>query len=356
MRTLFCALLSFFVCGYPIVIRAYGSDSSKISSDMKSLSVRAVERLTLKVVKVDSEETDGKGAYAVDGNPNTIWHTQWRDASPPHPHEIILQLDPSCRIKGLTYLPRQGGNNGGTIESYEIYLSADGKEFGQPVKKGEFFPYGNYKKTVLFEAKQCTFVKLVAMGEANGQAYTSAAEIGVIQEDEQVPEEIVIRSGLALAMPVRSTRWSARGRDPIEAQLVAGTFAMPKEGASPFPATEANDGQRSCVWTFVTANANGVFKGGNYSTFAGGWMYATVDSATERVMLLEAYGHRSVYVNGDSRGGNDVPYGFVHIPVKVKAGVSEFLFSLGAKPIAARLVPHPLRHSSPIVTSSRPLS
>jgi len=131
MRTLLCALLSFFVCGYPIVIGAYDSD--------------------LKVVKVNSEETDGKGVYAVDGNPNTIWHTQWRGASPAHPHEIILQLDPPCKIKGLTYLPRQDVYDNGTIEGYEIYVSADGKNFGQPVKKGEFFPYGKYKKAVLFE-------------------------------------------------------------------------------------------------------------------------------------------------------------------------------------------------------------
>src|SRR4030042_1550248 len=39
-------------------------------------AARTVQKLTLKVVKVDSEGTDGKGAYAVDGNPNTIWHTQ----------------------------------------------------------------------------------------------------------------------------------------------------------------------------------------------------------------------------------------------------------------------------------------
>jgi hypothetical protein len=295
-----------------------------------------VQKPTLKVVKVDSEEADCKGAYAVDGNPNTIWHTQWRGASPPHPHEIILQLNPPCKIKGLTYLPRQKGNIG-TIESYAIYLSAEGKEFGQPVKKGEFFPYGTDKRIVLFDPTQCAFIKLVALSEMNGRAYTSAAEIGVIQEDEQVPEEIVIRSGLALAIPERLTPW----RDPIEAQLVAGTFAMPKEGASPFPATEASDGKPPCVWTAVTANANGVFEGGNYSTFAGGWIYATVDSAADHVMLLEAYGHRSVLVNGDWRGGNEIPYDFVHIPVELKAGVNEFLFSIGVKPIAAKLVPPP---------------
>jgi hypothetical protein len=321
-----------------------GGNANRPAKDASA--ARAVEKLTLKVVKVDSEETDGKGTYAVDGNPNTIWHTQWRNASPAHPHEIILQLDPPCKIKGLTYLPQQDVSDNGTIEGYEIYVSADGKNFGQPVKKGEFFPYGKDKKTVLFEPKQCGFVKLVALSEVNEQAYTSAAEIGVIQEDEQVAvalDEIVIRSGLALAAPVPFTRRrSVVRRDPLEAQLVAGTFATPKEGAVPFPAADATDGKPAPAWTAVTANANGVFKGGNFTAFAGGWLYATVDSATERVMLLEAYGHRSVFVNGDPRGGNELSYDLVGIPVKLKAGTNEFLFlTAGRRPLAARLVPAP---------------
>jgi len=305
-------------------------------------AARAVEKLTLKVVKVDSEETDSKGAYAVDGNPNTIWHTQWRDANPAHPHEIILQLDPPCKIKGLTYLPRQDVSDNGTIEGYEIYVSVDGKDFGQPVKKGELFPYGKDKKTVLFEPKQCGFVKLVALSEMNGQVWTSTAEIGMIQEDEQVAlDEIVIRSGLALAAPLPVTPVSIICRDPLEAQLVAGTFATPKEGAVPFPAADANDSKPAHAWTAVTANANGVFKGGNFTAFADGWLYATVESATERVMLLEAYGHRSVFVNGDPRGGNVTSYSFVRIPVKLKADTNEFLFSVGRRPLAAKLVSAP---------------
>jgi hypothetical protein len=42
-------------------------------------------KITLKVVKADSEEIsgeNGKAANAVDGNTNTIWHTQWQDESP----------------------------------------------------------------------------------------------------------------------------------------------------------------------------------------------------------------------------------------------------------------------------------
>ncbi len=141
-------------------------------------------RLKLKVVRVDSEETageDGKGANAVDGDTSTIWHTQWQDSSPPHPHEIIIELGAPTSIKGFTYLPRQDDQVNGTIKEYEFYLSSDGKDFGQPVKKGTLGE-GKEKKTVIFDGKQGRFVKLKALSEINEQPWTSAAEIEVIPQ------------------------------------------------------------------------------------------------------------------------------------------------------------------------------
>jgi hypothetical protein len=143
----------------------------------------SASKLKLKVVKVDSEETaaeDGKGANAVDGDSSTFWHTQWQDASPNHPHEIILELSAPASIKGFTYLPRQDEQVNGTIKDYEFYLSNDGQDFGQPVKKGALGE-GKEKKTVTFDAKPARFIKLKALSEINDQAWTSAAEIGVIQ-------------------------------------------------------------------------------------------------------------------------------------------------------------------------------
>ena len=141
-------------------------------------------RLKLKVVSVDSEETageDGKGANAVDGDTSTFWHTQWQDSSPGHPHEIIIELGAPTSIKGFTYLPRQDDQVNGTIKDYEFYLSNDGKDFGQPVKKGTLGE-GKEKRIVTFDAKPGRFIKLKALSEINDQAWTSAAEIGVIPE------------------------------------------------------------------------------------------------------------------------------------------------------------------------------
>jgi hypothetical protein len=142
-----------------------------------------VDKATLTVVKVDSEETageDGRGVNAVDGNSDTFWHTQWQDASPECPHEIIIELSPATTIKGFAYLPRQDDSENGSIKDYEFYVSADDQNFEQPVCKGTF-KNSKDKKSVTFEPVKCRFIKLKALSEVNGEAWTSAAEIGVLQ-------------------------------------------------------------------------------------------------------------------------------------------------------------------------------
>ncbi|HEY3853379.1 MAG TPA: discoidin domain-containing protein [Verrucomicrobiae bacterium] len=148
----------------------------------------AVAKVKLKFAKADSEETNSENGYgknAVDGNPNTFWDTQWHGNSPGLPHEIIIELVPPSVIKGFTCLPRQDESDHGTIKDYEFYVSTDGKNFGQPVKKGAFEP-GKEEKIETFEPVKCCFVKLKAISEINGQPWTSAAEIGVIQSGEDI--------------------------------------------------------------------------------------------------------------------------------------------------------------------------
>jgi hypothetical protein len=143
-------------------------------------------KVTLKVVKVDSEETQGEmdiGANAVDDNPNTLWHTEWQANQPGLPHEIVIELVPPSEIKGFGYLPRQDGKENGSIKDFEFYASDDGKNFGEPLKKGEFKP-GKEEKIETFQPVKCRFIKLKALSEINGGFWTSAAEIRVIQTGE----------------------------------------------------------------------------------------------------------------------------------------------------------------------------
>lgn len=140
-------------------------------------------RPALKVVRVDSEETaaeNGRAANAVDGDPATLWHTQYQDATPECPHEIVIELTPPATLRGFTYLPRQDDSDNGMIKGYAFYVSNDGQDFGQPVARGEF-ENNKSLKSVTFAPQLCRFIKLRALSEVNDGAWTSAAEIGVLQ-------------------------------------------------------------------------------------------------------------------------------------------------------------------------------
>jgi hypothetical protein len=184
------------------------SSATRYRCDVRPPKVAVEAKVRLKVVSVDSEETNGQDGYgenAVDGNPNTYWHTQWHGNSPGLPHEIIIELLPPSVIKGFTYLPRQDESDHGTIKDYELYASDDGRNFGQPVKQGAFEP-GKVEKIESFQPIKCRFIKLKAISEINGLPWTSAAEIRVIQSGEDASVKDHWRGNIG------QTDWDATAR------------------------------------------------------------------------------------------------------------------------------------------------
>ncbi len=118
-------------------------------------------------------------ANAIDNDPKTLWHTSWGEAAATYPHSLVLNLKAPCTVTGLTYLPRQKQDNG-RIDQYEIYVSMDGQEWGQPVASGTW-ANDRTRKTVRFaKPQQAHYVKLVAKSEVRNQIFASAAEINVL--------------------------------------------------------------------------------------------------------------------------------------------------------------------------------
>ncbi len=130
---------------------------------------------------VDSQELarDGLATYAFDGNPATLWHTQWFNGSPRPPHEIQINLGAVYEVDGFRYLPRQDLLLNGRIDEFEFYVSLDGVNWGAPVAAGRF-ANDLAEKEVLFPRAPAQYVRLVALNEVNGNAWTSVAEIGVL--------------------------------------------------------------------------------------------------------------------------------------------------------------------------------
>ena len=81
-------------------------------------------KLGAKVLQADSEDREhgNLAAHAIDGDPDTFWHTRWGEKNDPLPHYLVIDLGRPVRLRGITYLPRQDMLNG-RIRQAEIYGS-----------------------------------------------------------------------------------------------------------------------------------------------------------------------------------------------------------------------------------------
>ncbi len=130
-------------------------------------------------ISADDAQTGYPAANAIDGDPETLWHTTWGDGAVQHPHWIVLDLKKPCSLAGLTYLPRQDQGNG-RIDRFAVFLSADGKTWNEPVASGNWANDGQLKTVQFPSPRSARYVKLEARSEVRGQPFASAAEVNVL--------------------------------------------------------------------------------------------------------------------------------------------------------------------------------
>jgi hypothetical protein len=134
------------------------------------------------LVYVDSEELNypGTAVMSFDGDPETIWHTRWSTGDDLYPHEIQVDLGRLYRIYSFTYLTRQDGGENGRIKEYELYISEDKLDWGEPVITGEFVNTSAPQTITLDVPAVGQYFRLVALSEVNGNPWASAAEFSMV--------------------------------------------------------------------------------------------------------------------------------------------------------------------------------
>ena len=139
-----------------------------------------------KVILADSYETGNEPEFAIDDNPNTIWHTSYsspgnfavtnKQPESDYPHEIQIELEKETSFQGFSYVPRTDGING-WVSHYEFYVSQDGKSWGSPVTTGSFARNALVKKVEFTNTQKAKFIRFVALDGFNGQKWASMAEL-----------------------------------------------------------------------------------------------------------------------------------------------------------------------------------
>ena len=137
----------------------------------------------LQIAFASSQEPDeGDASYLVDGDPSTFWHTMYSITLAKYPHWVDFDSGKEKVIKGFTYLPRQDGSLNGCIKDYEIYVSNDNKNWGNPILKGKFEKSTKLQKVMFGKPVKTRYVRLRALNEQNGQDYASGAEFTLVTE------------------------------------------------------------------------------------------------------------------------------------------------------------------------------
>lgn len=155
----------------------------KMVKDIMQQMQQNQQNTGLQIAFASSQEPDeGDASYLVDGDPSTIWHTMYSITLAKYPHWVDFDAGKQKVIKGFTYLARQDGSLNGCIKDYEIYVSNDNKNWGEPVAKGSFEKTAKLQKVMFGKPVKARYVRLRALNEQFGQDYASGAEFTLVTE------------------------------------------------------------------------------------------------------------------------------------------------------------------------------
>ena len=147
-----------------------------------TMTYAKIEKINTEVVFTSSEEVgEGNASHLTDGDINSIWHTMYSVTVAKYPHWVDFDAGDVKNIKGFIYLPRQDGPNG-NIKDYEILVSTDGKNWGEPIMKGSFENNQKEKKVMFKAPVKARYFRFRALSSQNGADFASGAEFSIIAE------------------------------------------------------------------------------------------------------------------------------------------------------------------------------
>ncbi|TRX71144.1 glycoside hydrolase family 2 [Carboxylicivirga sp. M1479] len=155
-------------------------------SDLRDLFLSHHPWQNSAVVKSTPGQKGYEAKKVLDGDPNTLWHTQWGGNEQEMPHEIIIDASEQISIKGIRIVQRGTGKANGRVKDFEVYISQDG-QFGEPqvvgqCKEGELYHNVMFSQKYMDESRfKCRFIKLKILSSENGNPYTAIGEIEIIE-------------------------------------------------------------------------------------------------------------------------------------------------------------------------------
>lgn len=142
--------------------------------------------MTASATSVYAGSAEGPAANVLDGNINTIWHTNYNPMDT-LPQSLTVTFSEATTVGKYVYTPRQVGTNG-MVTQYELYAT---KEDGTSVLvTSGTWDVDTSDKIITFEPVEATALELKVIGGSGG--YGTAAEINVYEYVDEVVEYTIV--------------------------------------------------------------------------------------------------------------------------------------------------------------------
>ena len=131
------------------------------------------------IADFSSEETkseNGAAANAVDGNPNTYWHSRWSTNATDYPHYLTIDLKNLKTWSSITIQHRKGLTR--AIKDFEVWVKA---ETGNFTKLADFTTQNKEGKQIFPFSSATTFryLKVITKNAHDGNKFAAIGEISV---------------------------------------------------------------------------------------------------------------------------------------------------------------------------------
>ena len=185
-----------------------------------------------RVVEVSSQQAGAEAAKAIDGDPETYWHSK-HGTDQSLPQAMTIDLGQAQEVCGFSYLPRPDGGNG-AIETCDFLLSPDGVTWTTVVTKGKIAAPSSDAAVVRFAPQVgVRFVRLVALTARNKKTHwASMAELEVYRRTYEPPA-----ADFTLPVHLAKVGTQVRFRDTSSGAPSARVWHFP--GGKPDMSTEA---------------------------------------------------------------------------------------------------------------------
>lgn len=142
------------------------------------------EKTVSVTVRTSSEYASYEGYRAMDGDPATMWHSDWRSSDPSHPHQIVVDLGAEYELTGFVYRARANAGNG-TVKDFECFVGNNASKFGKPTVKGVLEKRDDDQRVDFPSKVKGRYVCFRALSEVSGQPYASIAELRLLSAGVQ---------------------------------------------------------------------------------------------------------------------------------------------------------------------------